>query len=120
VARTMILAHPLPGTYPALPLAPASVDLIFTATDDPVSRECALVDNKTVVLAYNTDTGPQTITFVSVEDPNHRTGDITAYSVDPGLVSAFGPFRSTGWSYGGKLQFDVSDAKLRLSVITLP
>jgi hypothetical protein len=116
----MILGHPLPGTYPDLPFAPGGADLIFTATDDPLSRECALADGKTVVICVNTDSAAHTISFLSVENANHRTGDIVNYSVDPGLVAAFGPFNAAGWSYAGKLRFDVSDATLRLSVITLP
>lgn len=120
MARTAIAAHTLVGSYPELPLAPAEADLIFTANDDPVSRQTALVNAKTVVIVYNTDVSAHTITFTSVENTTHRTGDITAYSVAAGKLAAFGPFQSAGWAYGGQLQIDVSDPKLRLSVLTLP
>lgn len=118
--RTEIMAHPLIGSYPALPLSASGADMIFTATDDPTSRFTNLFHKKTVVLAYNTDSGAHTVTFTSVPDLQKRAGDIAAYSVAAGKISAFGPFEIEGWSNNGQLWIDVSDPKVRLAVISLP
>lgn len=121
MSRTTIVAQSLLGSYPTLPIDSGGADLIFTATDDPTDRETTIVENKTLVLGYNTDSGAHTVTFTSVVDsPYNRTGDIAAYSVAAGKVAAFGPFKSAGWSHTGKLYIDVSDPTLRLAVITLP
>lgn len=120
MARTNIGAQSPIGSYPLLPISAAGADLVFTAVDDPVSRSTPLVDNKTVLLAYNTDSVSHTITIGSVADALKRPGDIAAYPVAAGKVSAFGPFRTAGWSNLGLLNIDVSDPKVRLAVITLP
>lgn len=124
MARTDIPVQTLPrwtgGVYPSLPLASSAVDFMFTAVDDPTDRQTPLVDAKTVVMAYNTDSGAHTITFTSVLNAFNRAGDITAYSVAAGKIALFGPFRNAGWASLGKLLIDISDPKLRLAVITLP
>lgn len=120
MARIEIMAHPLIGSYPSLPVSPAAADMIFTASDDPTSRFTSLFHKKTTVLAYNTDSGAHTITFSSVADLQRRVGDISAYSVAAGKIAAFGPFEIEGWSNSGQLWIDVSDPKLRLAVISLP
>jgi len=121
MARTNIASQQLMGAYPPLPLGATGADLMFTAIDDPVSRSTPLIDNKTVVLAFNTDVAARTITISSIADTQNRLGDITAYSVVAGHIASFGPFRSAGWASAGALLYiDISDPKLRLAVIQLP
>jgi hypothetical protein len=120
MSRLTIAAQTLDGAYPALPYDAGAADLSFTATDDQTDRETPLVDNKTVVLAMNTDESAHTITIHSVADQFNRVGDIAAYSVDPGKVARFGPFKTSGWAASAKLLIDVSNATLRLAVVTLP
>lgn len=120
MSRTSITPNTPLGSYPSLPVAATQADLLFTATDDPTSRQTVISDNKTVLLARNTDSVDQTITITSVLDSQNRGGDIAAYTVAAGKIAAFGPFRLTGWSNGGQLYIDVSDPKVRLAVITLP
>lgn len=122
MARTNIAVQSFPiGAYPSLPLAPGSADLMFTATDDPISRQAPLTDNRTFVLAFNSDVvAAHTVTFTSVIDQMNRAGDITNYSVAAGNIACFGPFRSGGWAQSGSLWIDVSDARLRLAVINTP
>lgn len=122
MARYGITAQPLPNTYtPAVPLAAASADLLFTAVDDPISRSTPLVTSKTVVLAQNTDTGAHTITFTGVMDAMNRSGDITNYSVAAGHIACFGPFQAAGFAQPGALLYiDIDDPRLRLAVLQLP
>jgi len=118
--RTTIAAQSYAGAYPALPITPGAADVIFTATDDPTDRETPLVDGKTVIHAYNSDSVARTITIGSQVDTYNRVGDITAYSVAAGKTAHFGPFKTLGWALAGKLNIDVSSPLLRLAVITLP
>lgn len=122
MARTNIVPQvnvPI-GAYPALPLAAGFADIGWTSNTDPTDRSTALVDKKTMVLAYNSDTVAHTVTFTSAVDPNNRKGDITGYSIAAGKVACFGPFQNTGWQVGGLLLIDVNDPKVGLAVITLP
>ncbi len=120
MARTTITAQTLAGAYPTLPIDAGTADLTETAVDDPTDRETPLVNLKTLVIAHNTDSGAHTITIGSSVDTYNRTGDITAYSIAAGKIARFGPFQTLGWSNAGKLNIDVSDPLVRLSIITLP
>lgn len=121
MARTNIPANSsLVGSYPAVPLSAGAADVTETAVDDPTDRMTSLIDNKTYLLAHNTDTVARTITIGSTLDSLNRKGDITAYSIAAGKLALFGPFRTVGWSNGGNLNIDVSDPKVRLAVLTLP
>lgn len=120
MARTTVASQAFIGSYPTLPVGSGVADIDFTPDTDPTDRSTPLVDNKTVVLAYNTDVSAHTITINSAPDSLNREGDITAYSVAAGKVAAFGPFRTTGWAIGGVLEIDVSDPKLTLAVVQLP
>lgn len=120
MARTAIVAQSLAGSYPSLPYGAGTADLAWTATDDPTDRETPIVENKTVVLAWNTDVDPQTITINSQPLATYnREGDIV-YSVGAGKIARFGPFKAAGWSNAGKLDIDVADPLVRLAVVTLP
>lgn len=118
--RVTIAAQSLIGSYPALPLAATAADLMFTATDDPISRSTPIVNAKTVLLALNTDSTPHTVTITSAVDAQGRKGDISTYSVVAGHLAAFGPFQTAGWSTGGILLIDTDSPLLRLAVVQLP
>lgn len=121
MTRQVITAQSLLGAYPALPITPGAATLSQTSNSDQTDRTTPLVDSKTLVTAHNSDSGAQTITFTSVADsPYNRAGDITAYSLAAGEIAYFGPFKTAGWASSGQLLIDVSDAKVLLTVITLP
>lgn len=121
MARTAIPVNTTLGSYPTLPISAGGADLEFNANTDPTDRVTPLVDNKTMILAYNSGATPRTITIGSVVDsPFNRTGDINAYSVAAGKIAMFGPFKSAGWASSGNLNVDVSNAELLTAAITLP
>lgn len=125
MARTNIAAQsPSPLFKPYYPpsggLSALAADLVLTLNTDPTDRSTALIDGKTMVLAYNTDTLSHTITIGSAPDTLNRSGDITTYAVAAGKVSVFGPFPAVGWANAGLLNIDVTDSHLVLAVITLP
>ena len=115
-----IAAQTFAGAYLTLPVVADSQDVAFTAGDDVDGSQTDLVEKKTIVLARNTDTGDQTITFVSIEDSLGRLGDEGPYTINAGETCRFGPFRATGWSHSGKLWIDVSDPTVEIAVFTLP
>lgn len=120
MARVLVAAQTLPGSYPTLPVTPGS-DLSEQAADASLFQYTPLVAGKTVVIAHNTDSGAHTVTFTSVADAQNRTGDITAYSLAAGHVRAFGPFLSAGWVQDGtQLWFAANDATVKFIVLTLP
>lgn len=118
--RTNIDAKATLGSYPVLPIPAGDATFAETAISDPTDRDVALVGGKTLVMARNTDSVARTITFTSAEDSRNRTGNISTYSIDAGANAFFGPFHDEGWSTAGRLLIDVSDAKVRLTVLTLP
>ncbi len=124
MARLVINAQNLEatGAYPALPVTPGSAEFTFTGTSDQTDRYTALVNNKTMVIAQNTDSVDQTITFTSVVDPFNRVGNITTYNIPAGKTVRFGRFQTVGWAQisPAGLWINVSDAKVILAVVTLP
>lgn len=121
MARTVVAPQTLLGSYPSLPISSGGADLVFTAADVGNGNYAVLVDNKTMVLIYNSDVGAHTVTFTSSPDTLNRTGDITSYSVGAGKVAAFGPFRSAGWvNNTNQLDINGNHATIGIAVVTLP
>lgn len=120
--RLTVAAHVITASYyPVTPLGAGSADVPFTAVDDQTDRETPLVNGKTMIYAFNSDTVARTITIKSQPDPTfNRLADITNYSVAAGKLARFGPFLTSGWGNAGKLEWDVSDPKLRVAIEQLP
>lgn len=120
MARTNIAAQTLAGAYPVTPLTANSADVTETAADTVNQNDTALVDSKTVILARNSGASARTVTITSANDTLNRKGDITAYSLGVGKLARFGPFKTIGWSTGGRLLFEANHAEVLFAVITLP
>jgi hypothetical protein len=120
MSRTTVAAQTTAGAYPVLPYGAAAADFSLTANDGATDLTTPLVDGKTMIIAYNSDSGAHTITINSVADQFNRTGDVSAYSIGAGKIARFGPFRTVGWGNAGALTFDLSDPKIRVAVLTLP
>lgn len=71
-----------------------------------------------LLVIHNPTAGPLNVTISSQNDPWGRTKDITAYAIGAGLCSAFGPFKTDGWTNCGKLFF-TADALLEAVVVQL-
>jgi hypothetical protein len=113
---TQIATQPIVGPYPALPVAPASLDLVFTAAD-PVNGNYFTADQFSYIASYpgaapqgsiggdyilvwNQTGAPATVTFTSQPDAQGRTGDITTYSVAANTISALKLSALSGWQDG--------------------
>ena len=121
MARTNIVAQALIGAYPtAAQVSGDDMVLELTSTSDPTDRKTTLIDNKTVLLAYNSDASPHTVTITSIPDALNRVGDIVQ-TLEAGEIWVYGPCKSVGFNQTGNVLFiDVSDPTVQLSVITLP
>jgi hypothetical protein len=114
--QTLIATQPIVGPYPSLPVAPASLDLVFTAAD-PVNGNYFVADQFSYIsaapgnlplgsiggdyiLVWNQAGAPATVTFTSQPDAQGRTGDITTYSVAANTISALKLSNLTGWQDG--------------------
>jgi hypothetical protein len=94
------------GPYPSLPVGAGSLDLTLTAVDsvngnyfiaDPVSVLPQGSIGGDTLLVYNPTAGALVITFTS-QPLNGRSGDIAAYSVGAGVLSAFKFSSFSGWA----------------------
>ena len=86
----------------------------------PASDEEVVLTGTEMILAQNTDSGAQTVTVTSVNDPFGRTKDIAAVSMAASEFRIFGPFNTTGWAQtNGKLNFEASDALVKFVVFKL-
>ena len=119
--RVNVPAQTTPGAYPTLPIGANTRDLAMQAgqTSGDGGNYTVIVQDKTIVIVQNTDVGAQTVTFSSVADALNRTGDITAYSIGAGEIALFGPFKLVGWTNGGQLWLHVSDATVKIAVISV-
>ena len=127
MARGLIAAQTLKLSsgktyFPTLPLSAGTAALTMTDGDDMNGHFAPIVSGRTWLLAHNTDDSAQTVTILSAADAQNRKGDITAYSLAAGDICTFGPFTTAGWELTSPtgLQIDVSDATVKLAVITNP
>ncbi len=129
MARTTLTAKipPLSGPgaqyFPLMPLTPASALIGFVAGDAAASNVTAIVNGKTMVFVYNSDSAAtHTLTIHSVADPQMRTGDITALALTALQTYVFGPFTNLGWNQTSPagLWIDPSHSTVMIAVITNP
>jgi hypothetical protein len=81
------------------------------------------VTGREILVMYNSDASPQTVTINSVNDEKNRDGDIAAYSLAAGDYALFagGLTNSKGWKQtDGTITLTVSDAGILLAAIRLP
>ena len=74
-----------------------------------------------LVYVKNTQAGTQTITFTSVDDPQNRQENITAYELLTGEYAVFGPFGTVGWRQtDNKIYFETSHIDVLVAIFALP
>lgn len=99
--------------------APNSAEYDFLPAD-VANMEQTILTGKELILARNSDFGPNNITFSSVNDPFNRIKDIV-YQIQAAEESVFGPFVTTGWKQlDGFLYFQADNNNIEFAVIRLP
>jgi hypothetical protein len=113
IASTPVTATP--SGYPS-----AGV-IVTPVAADVSSKQKVVSSGKDLILAFNSDVSPHTVTINSVADDKGRTGDITAESIAAGVYKIFGPFSKSYWAQSdGNIYFEASDATVKFAVIQLP
>lgn len=122
MARTTLNKTTLLGSYPALPLAANSADLVETAvtgSSGSSGNQIAFDDfGRLVVLVHNTDAAnPYTVTFTSLASATtlNRSGDIGPYTLQATEIAAF-VFERNGWRQAdGYLYCEGNNAAIKIS-----
>lgn len=124
--QTLVPTQPIVGPYPSLPVGAASLDLVFTAVD-AVNGNYFVANGVVadlpsgsiggdILLVLNPTAGALTITFAS-QPLNGRSGDITAYSVGAGVLSAFKYSKLVGWADANSNVFFTGQVGLTVAVL---
>lgn len=117
--RTAVTASAVKGPYPTLPIAANGADLTLAAADTVNFNQVAMATSRGLLLAWNSDVAAHTVTLTSLVDPFNRTGDVSAYSVDPGDIMGF-IFERAGWvQTDGNLYFQANHAGVKFAYIPL-
>lgn len=118
MTRTTLTPSSLVEAYPELPVTEDSQDLAFEAAD-VVNNNQFVCSGNDLILVWNTDAGPQTVTITSVDDHHNRDGDIDGYSVGAGEIAQF-RVKSLGWEQtNGYIYLQASDAAVKFAIIPL-
>ena len=115
---TLTRTTPL-GPYPTLQPAADSLDIVMTAADVANGNQFVL-DGSVLLLIQNSGASPFTVTLTSIADPQNRTGDVTAYSLAAGDISAFKLDQVAGWRQSdGNFYLSASNAGIKFGIIRL-
>lgn len=116
MARTALTKTTAPGSNPT-----AGVTVIW-ADADAVNQNSFVMTGNDLLLVRNTHaTDPKTFTVNTSADEMGRTKDITAESLNAGVMRVLGPFRDkTGWMQsGGVLHLQGETTDIEFAVIAL-
>ncbi len=119
MARATLTAQLLGISYPVLPIAAGSADLVWTPANVADKNDAALVAGKTILFARNVGATSHNVTVTSAIDSFNRTGDLGPYALAAGKVARFGPFLSNGWDHTGRLQFEADSTDVELAVVSI-
>jgi len=117
MARQTHTAATVQGRYPV-----TATRLSFLKAN-VADKEDVVLTGQEVLFVWNTSGATAyTVTVTSVADqPQGRTGTITAESIPLGVRRIFGPFGLDGWRQtDGKLYWEGSNAALRFAVAKMP
>ncbi len=120
MARTALTPVTPLGPYPAGgTVSAAALDLAFTAADT-VNFNSYPAGGNELILVWNTDAAPHTVTFTSSPDTRQRSADITGYSVGAGVISAFRMSSIDGWRQGdGNIYLQSNSALVKFCVVKI-
>lgn len=117
MARTQLSVKASLGSYPSLPVAAHSQQLVFAAVDAVDGGEFVTTGEE-LLLVWNTTGGPATVNINSVKDAFGRVGDIDGYTVSGGKVAVLGPFKRDGWAGTGyKVHVEASAVGVEFALV---
>jgi hypothetical protein len=118
MARTTLTKTTPLGGYPSLPISANAADVTLTAAD-VANKNQFKAEAGDILLAQNSDpTNPYTVTLTSASDSHKRTGDVTAYTLQAGDISVFGPFELEGWRQtDGYFYLEANNAAVKFGIL---
>lgn len=123
MARTTLTKTTLNLAYPALPITALSADVNLqasTGASGASGNQFAWGDAaRLLVIAQNSGASGRTVTITSKADPYNRTGDITAYAIAAGLVSAWIIERTGFYQTDGMLYLEANHAEVKFAAIPI-
>lgn len=125
MARTTRSKTTLLGSYPTLPVAADSADLVLTAVTGSSGSNGDQIDfgdfRALLVAVQNSHaSNAYTVTFTSKADSKYnRTGDISGYSLAAGEIGVF-YFERAGWRQSdGMLYLEGNNAAIKVGAVGL-
>lgn len=115
MARTTLTKTTAPGGYAA-----AAVAVTMTAAD-VANKNQFRVAGSDLLIVHNTGASQRTFTITSSADPIFgRTKDITAETIDAGVIKVFGPIHPTGWIQSdGYVYLEANNAEVKFGVVAM-
>lgn len=120
MARTAIIPVIAKGPYPGVV---AALDLAITMdSGDNTNGNVFTGNGRDLLLIQNPTAGAITVTFTSVNDPQGRKGDITAYNIPIAGFMVFWFGNLIGWAQDavGSIYIDMSATGLKMKAIRIP
>lgn len=115
MARTVLTPIDVPDKY-----GTAGVAITWTAWD-ATNGNRFLCTGREILLARNVGAGAQTVTVTSQNDPQGRTGDISADSIAAGAFACYQRFPLSGWADANNyVNIDGSTTDIEFAVLRLP
>ncbi|HLW51314.1 MAG TPA: hypothetical protein VKW06_00600 [Candidatus Angelobacter sp.] len=101
-----------PGTVGALAL-----DLLMTAAD-VTNGNSFQITGREILIVWNSDVSGHHFTLSSVADKKGRSGDVSAYAIAAGVISAFNFNGTEGWSQGtGVCNISADNALVKFAIL---
>lgn len=123
MARTTLLKTTLNGAYPVLPITALSADVNLqasTGSSGSNGNQFAWGDAaRLLVIAHNSGASGRTVTITSKVDPFNRTGDISAYAIAAGVVSAWIVERTGFYQADAMLYLEANHAEVKFAAIPI-
>lgn len=115
MAETILTKSVAPGNWGA-----AFIKVTLSAADVGNQNEF-LCTGKELIVAYNSGVAQRTCTYTSTNDPQARSGTITAETIEAGEVKIFGPVKNPGWMQSDtSVHIGANNAEVYFGIITLP
>ena len=121
MARTPITLNTGSGPYPVLPVVALSADLtmqVLSGAAGANGNQAAFGNfNRLLMIFQNTDATAKTVLISSVASLLNRTGDLGAYTLAAGFVSAFLIERAGFIQADGNVYFESNSALMKCAII---
>lgn len=123
MARATLTKTAINSAYPALPITALSADLNLQASSGSSGSNGNQIlwgdSGRLLLIAYNSGASGRTVTITSKIDPYNRTGDISAYAIAAGAISAWVLERQGFYQSDGYLYLEANHAEVKFTAVAI-